>query len=66
VWYRDALAEYVRNILLDARSLSRTYVQRSRVEAMVAGHLKGDNNHTNNIHLLLTLELIHRRFIDQR
>jgi len=35
----------------------RPYVQRSRMEAMVEGHLKGDRNHTNNIHLLLTLEL---------
>jgi len=66
VWYRDALAEYVRNVLLDAQALSRPYVQRSRMEEMVEGHLKGDRNHTNNIHLLLTLELIHRQFIDQK
>jgi len=36
------------------------------MEAMVDGHLKGDRNYTNNIHLLLTLELIHRQFIDQK
>jgi len=66
VWYRDVLAEYVRSVLLNAQALSRPYVQRRRVEEMVEGHLKGDRNHTNNIHLLLTLELIHRQFIDQK
>ena len=66
VWYRDALSEYVRRMLLDPRALSRPYVQRNRLEAMVQGHLKGDRNHTNDIHLLLTLELIHRLFLDPK
>ncbi len=66
VWYRDTLAEYVRMMLLDSKTLSRPYVQRNRVEEMVRGHLKGDHNHTNDIHLLLTLELIHRLFLDPR
>ena len=66
VWYRDALSEYVRKMLLDPRALSRPYVQRNRLEAMVQGHLKGDRNHTNDIHLLLTLELIHRLFLDPK
>lgn len=65
IWYRDALAGYVREVLLDARSLSRPYLERKRVEALVRGHLKGDRNYTNEIHQLLTLELVHRRFIDQ-
>jgi asparagine synthase (glutamine-hydrolysing) len=28
VWYRDALAGYVREMLLDPRSLSRPYIER--------------------------------------
>jgi asparagine synthase (glutamine-hydrolysing) len=64
VWYRDALAGYVRETLLDPRALSRPYVQRKSLEAVVRGHLKGDQNYTTEIHKLLTLELLHRAFVD--
>jgi asparagine synthase (glutamine-hydrolysing) len=66
IWYRDALSEYVRDMLLDARTLSRPYLKRSGVEEVVRGHLKGDRNYTGVIHKMLTLELIHRLFFDQR
>jgi asparagine synthase (glutamine-hydrolysing) len=64
VWYRDALAEYVRSTLLDSRTLSRPYLQRRTVEALVRGHLDGGLNYTTAIHKLLTLEHLHRLFID--
>ncbi|HTQ85367.1 MAG TPA: hypothetical protein VMI93_04080, partial [Candidatus Solibacter sp.] len=64
IWYREALAGYVREALLDPRSLSRPYVNRKRLEAVVQGHLGGDCNYTAEIHKLLTLELIHRLFLD--
>jgi asparagine synthase (glutamine-hydrolysing) len=64
VWYRDALSEYVREMLLDPRTLSRPYLNRSGVEAVVRGHIKGNRNYTTEIHKLLTLELLHRLFID--
>jgi asparagine synthase (glutamine-hydrolysing) len=64
VWYRDALAEYVRQMLLDSRTLSRPYFNRKGVEATVRAHLRGDRNYTNEIHKLLTLELLHRLFLD--
>jgi asparagine synthase (glutamine-hydrolysing) len=66
VWYRDALSEYVREMLLDSRTLSRPYLDRRGVETMVRGHLKGDRNYTYEIHKLLTLELLHRLFLDSR
>jgi len=65
VWYRDALSGYVREILLDPRTLSRPYLERRRLEAVVRGHLKGDQNYTTEIHKVLTLELIHRLFLDR-
>jgi len=65
LWYRDALGGYVREMLLDPRSLGRPYVERKRMEEVVHGHLKGDRNYTNEIHKLLTLELIHRLFVDK-
>lgn len=64
VWYRDALAGYVREVLLDERALSRPYIERKGLEAMVQGHLKGNRNYTTELHKVLTLELIHRLFLD--
>jgi asparagine synthase (glutamine-hydrolysing) len=66
VWYRDQLAGYVREILLDRRSLARPYVNAEAVRTIVEGHLKGNRNYTTEIHRLMTLELIHRLFLDPR
>jgi asparagine synthase (glutamine-hydrolysing) len=63
-WYRTVLAKYVQDILLDPRTLARPYLERRGVEAVVRGHLKGNRNYTTEIHRLLSLELIHRIFVD--
>jgi len=65
VWYRDALAGYLRDTLLDSTSLTRPYLERKVVEVVVDDHLKGQRNYTNEIHKLLTLELLHRVFLDK-
>jgi asparagine synthase (glutamine-hydrolysing) len=64
VWYRDILAGYVREMLLDPRSLSRPFIERKGLEAVVRGHLRGDRNHTTQLHKLLTVEIVHRLFLD--
>jgi asparagine synthase (glutamine-hydrolysing) len=66
VWYRDQLSSYVRQMILDPLSLSRSYLQKRAVEAIVEGHLKGNRNYTTEIHRLLTMELLHRIFFDAR
>jgi len=66
IWYRDTLSGYVREMLLDQRTLSRPYLQRRGIEAVVRGHLNGDRNYTSAIHKVLTLELLHRLFLDSR
>ena len=66
VWYRDSLSDYVRQMLLDPKTLSRPYLERKGVEAVVRGHLGGGLNHTTEIHKLLTLELLHRLFLDPK
>jgi asparagine synthase (glutamine-hydrolysing) len=66
LWYRDSLSEYVRQMLLDPLTLSRPYLERKGVEATVRGHLKGNRNYTTEIHKLLSLELLHRLFLDAR
>ena len=66
IWYRDQLADYVRKILLDPLTLSRPYLQRNTLEAVVKGHLSGTRNYTTAIHKLITLELVQRLFFDSQ
>jgi asparagine synthase (glutamine-hydrolysing) len=63
-WYRDALSKYVQEMLLDQRTLSRWFINRTVVERLVARHVSGVGNHTHEIHKLLTLELLHRSLLD--
>lgn len=64
IWYRDILRDYVRQMLLDPSGRTRPYLEPRRLKHVVEGHLKGNRNYTLEIHKLLTLELIHRVFID--
>lgn len=64
VWYRDQLADYVRQILLDPLTLSRPFLNRRTVETIVRGHLEEGRNYTAAIHKLLSLELLQRLFLD--
>jgi asparagine synthase (glutamine-hydrolysing) len=64
IWYRDALSSYVREILLDQRTLSRPYFNPKKIENIVEGHLTGNYNYTAEIHKILNLELLYRLFID--
>ena len=64
VWYRDALGSYLRQMLLDERTLSRPYLHGQVLEGLVKDHLKGTRNSTTTIHKILTLEHFHRLFID--
>jgi len=66
MWYRDALARYVREMLLDPLTLARPYLNRNGLERVVRGHLDGSRNYTYEIHKVLTLELLHRLFVDSR
>jgi Asparagine synthase (glutamine-hydrolyzing) len=63
-WYRDALAPYVMEVLLDARSLSRPYLQKREVERMIARHVRGQGNSTRELHKLLSIELVQRLLIE--
>lgn len=64
VWYRDVLADYLREVLLDSRSLSRPYLCKTTVENMINRHIRGDRNYTLEIHCLLTLEILQRQLIE--
>ena len=65
LWYRDELANYVKAILLDNRTLSRPYLNRKFVEYVVQSHTKGYRNYTMEISKLLTVELIQRLLVEK-
>jgi asparagine synthase (glutamine-hydrolysing) len=64
VWYRDQLAGFVKEVLLDPRTLNRPYLLRAAVERIVHFHTNGRGNYTSEIHTLLALELIQRELIE--
>jgi len=64
VWYRDELSTYVKEMLLDSRTLSRPYLNAQQVRAIVDGHTTGRQNYTTEIHRVVSLELLHRLFVD--
>jgi hypothetical protein len=64
VWYRDQLSSYVKEVLLDPRTLARPMVSRASLETMVREHTEGLRNHTTAITRMLTMELVQRLLID--
>jgi asparagine synthase (glutamine-hydrolysing) len=65
VWYRDYLASYLQDILLDRRTLQRSYLDSRFVKQMVQNHLRGIRNFTLEIHKILTAELIQRALVEK-
>jgi asparagine synthase (glutamine-hydrolysing) len=65
IWYRDQLADYVRQVLLDPVTLKRPWLDGPRVEKMVQDHTRGVRNCTTGINRALTLELAHRLLLER-
>jgi asparagine synthase (glutamine-hydrolysing) len=65
VWYRDIFADFIKEILLDQKTLTRDFINKTAVEKIVLEHTKGIINHTLEIDQLLTLELIYRFLIEE-
>ncbi|MFO0699169.1 MAG: asparagine synthase-related protein [Nitrospira sp.] len=63
-WYHRQVANYVKDMLLDSRTLQRPYYDRKYLEMMVLAHTKGTHNFTNEITKALSLELTHRILLD--
>jgi asparagine synthase (glutamine-hydrolysing) len=64
VWYRDQLRGYVREMLLDPKTLSRPFFDRKGLERIVDRHTRGIGNHTSELHQALSLELVMRKLIE--
>ncbi len=63
-WFRRELKDWVREILLDRRSLGRGYFRRKALEGLIAEHVRGLRDNGFLLWNLLNLELWHRQFID--
>ena len=62
-WMRNDLRPWVRQILLDNRTLERGYFQKGRVEALIARDCNS-RGYSKEIFSLIVLELWHRAFLD--
>jgi asparagine synthase (glutamine-hydrolysing) len=65
IWYRRELKDYVQGIILDPRTLQRPYLENRHLERMVHDHVNGRDNFTQEIHWVLTSELIQRHLIEE-
>lgn len=63
VWYRDALAPYVKEMLLDGQTRQSPFLRGNRFEQIVKDHTTGVANYTSEITQLLSLELIQRQLL---
>jgi asparagine synthase (glutamine-hydrolysing) len=64
-WFRKELRNYAREILLDAKTLSRGYFRREGVERLLNEHIELRYDHSTRIWALLVLEIWFRIFVDK-
>jgi asparagine synthase (glutamine-hydrolysing) len=66
VWYRDELSQYIKDVLLDPRARTRSYLDGRVLEEIVRRHTAGKRNYTQEIHRVLTAELFQKQLIEQK
>lgn len=64
VWLRDEWSEFTRAVLLDPRCLNRGFLNGAFVSEMVISHINGTQSFTDLLITALSVELLHRLFID--
>lgn len=66
-WTRDnkELREYIYSVLLDKRTLERSYFNQEFIKEILDLHFRGEKDYLGLIGLLLTFELWNRQFIDK-
>jgi predicted ATP-binding protein involved in virulence len=65
-WYRNRIAGFIKELLLDSRSTSRNYIVKCILEKAVLESLNGTGAISLEICLLATAELFSRLFIDRK
>ena len=64
LWFCNELSDYVKAVLLDQRTADRAYFNKKFLAKMVEGHVRGQRNYSHEINRSMTVELVHRTFID--
>ena len=64
-WFRGALADHLKEVLLDPRTLNRGYFRPETLGRLLDDHLAGRWDHSYRLWSLLVLELWHRTFMDK-
>jgi asparagine synthase (glutamine-hydrolysing) len=64
IWFRNELSSYIQDIILDSRTMNRECFNKRFLEKMVSHHTRGDRNYTNEISKTITVELVHRLFLE--
>lgn len=59
-WFRCELADYLKDVVNNARTQQAPFWNRRFLEKMVTGHLEGRHNYVSEINAVLTLEAIER------
>jgi asparagine synthase (glutamine-hydrolysing) len=65
-WLRHDLHAYLKDMLLDTRSLGRGYFRRGAIERLIEDHRSGRRNNASRLWALLMLEHWHREILDAR
>jgi asparagine synthase (glutamine-hydrolysing) len=65
-WFRTSLKRYVHETLLSPEALQRGYFRESSLRHLIEEHQSGKRDHGHRLWALLTLEIWHRVFIDQK
>jgi asparagine synthase (glutamine-hydrolysing) len=63
-WFRQDCREFLREILLSDRCLSRGYFRPERLRRMVDAHQQTETNYGYRLYALLMLELWHREYVE--
>jgi asparagine synthase (glutamine-hydrolysing) len=64
-WFRNEIKDLAHDTLLSESSLGRGYFRRSAIEAMLAEHAAGGDDHSARLWSLLVLELWHRQWAER-
>ena len=64
LWFRDEFPEFIKDVLLDHKTMNRPFFNRKFIEEMALRHTRGAGNYTGEINKALTVELIHRQLVE--
>lgn len=65
-WFKQELREMLYDTLTDRTTRERGYFNQAALQSLISEHLSGRRDNSRHLWSLLTFELWHRSFIDQR